>query len=510
MTRRRKILLVQPPLGLSGSFVRHTPLSLLYAASAVVKAGHEVEIFDARLAPATWRKDLAARIDGDTLLVGVTVMSGPPVLRAMELGELVKGLDPEIAVVWGGPFATFQPEAIIAGDPHCDYVVSGYGAAPFLALVEALLAGTTPGGQPGIHRRAPDGTVQGLPADWSRHECIDYRDIPYHLIPDYSVYGQLDQNRVIFSLYSAMGCPYQCAFCSSPALYRGIEGKRWAPFPAEDVADHVAYVAERFGAQYIYFIDDDSFVDLAHVEAVIDAIARKGVSVKLGFRGARINEIKKMDHAFLDKLAKAGTDILHIGAETGSDRLLKLVRKNCTVDDIIECNRKLAQHPEIFAFYNFIVGLPTETLDEMRQTARLMLRLIDDNPKCIISIPNFFRPLPGTELFELARERWTFQAPESLQDWAMMEVETQFDLPWVDAKSRKFFSMMFLASYFIDNKINKMRTGNSLFMRACKLLNTVYRPVARFRLKHGLTQLLLERQAYDAVQWLMGRVSRRG
>lgn len=508
MTQRHKILLVQPPLGMSGTFVRHAPLSLIYAASEVVKAGYQVEIFDARLAPATWLEDLASKIDDGTMVVGVTVMTGTPVLRAIEVGQLVKRLAPEVKVVWGGPFATFQPEAIISGDPNCDFVVSGYGAVPFLSLAEAVGRGELPHGQPGVFWRGSDGGMAGMAADWSKHEIIPFREIPYDLIPDYSVYGQLDQKRIIFSLYTAMGCPYQCAFCSSPALYRHIQGKRWVPLPAEEVADHVAYVVERYGAQYIYFIDDDSFVDLGHVESVIDAIAKRGISVKLGFRGARINEIKKMDHAFLDKLVRAGTDILHIGAETGSNRLLQLVRKNCTVEDILECNRKLAKHPEIFAFYNFIVGLPTETIEDLKLTSNLMLRLIEENPHCIISTPNFFRPLPGTELYDLARKRWSFRSPESLQEWGAMEVETQYDLPWIDKQSHKYFSMMLMASYFIDDKINKMPTGNSMLMRMCKLANALYQPIAKFRMKHGCTRFLLERWVYNLAQKMLGRTSK--
>jgi len=77
-------------------------------------------------------------------------------------------------------------------------------------------------------------------------------------------------------------------------------------------------------ANYIYFIDDDSFPKLKHVEQIIDLLQERNLPVGLGFRGARINEIKKMDHSFLNKLAKAGTDIMHIGAESGSDRILKL------------------------------------------------------------------------------------------------------------------------------------------------------------------------------------------
>lgn len=506
MSKRSRILMVYPPLGMSGTFVRHAPISLLYAASKVVKEGFDVEVYDARLNPNGWRDDVTRLIDSDTLMVGLSVMTGPPIQRAVEIAALVKQLDPEVSVVWGGPFATFNPEIIIREDPNSDYVVSGYGSGPMLTLVQALAAGQSSDPTPGLFGRGPDGRPVGVPADWSGHEVIDYRDIPYHLISDYSVYGQLDNERIIFSLYSAMGCPYRCAFCSSPALYKDIVGRRWQPFEAEEVADHVEYVIEQYGAQYIYFIDDDSFVDLGHVERVIDAITRRNVKASLGFRGARINEIKKMSHGFLDKLAAAGTDILHIGAESGSDRLLGLVRKNCTVEDILDCNRKLARHPQIRSFYNFIVGLPTETLDDLKATAALMLRLIEENPKTIISTPNVFRPLPGTELFELARSRWEFQTPETLSDWARMEVETQFELPWISPPNKRFISMMLLASYFIDDKINTMDTGDTLFIKVLKILNALYRPVARFRLRHGFKDLLVERFAYDLAQKIVAHV----
>lgn len=503
MNPRRKILLVYPPLGMSGTFVRHAPISLVYAASLIVKAGYEVEIFDARLYPSDWREALRARLSPETLLVGISVMTGPPVTYALEIASMVKEAEPAAKVVWGGSFATFNPSIILEEDHNSDYVISGYGSKPLLALVESLAKGQEPSPKPGLLRRGPDGRLLGLPADWTAHEIIDYRDIPYHLIPDYSVYGQLDQRRIIFSLYSSMGCPYQCGFCSSPALYKTIHGQRWQPLPVEDVTDHIQYVINTYGAQYIYFIDDDSFVNLDHVEDIIDSINRRGLKVKLGFRGARINEIKKMSHAFLDKLAAAGTDILHIGAETGSNRLLNLVRKNCTVEDILECNRKLSQHPQIKAFYNFIVGLPTETLEELKDTAKLMLRLIDENARCIISTPNIFRPLPGTELFELARNDWDFRVPNTLRDWARMEVETEYDLPWMGPANKRFVSMLLLTSYFIDDKINKMETGKTVLMRILKALNRCYRPIARFRLRNGFSGLLVERFIYNLAQSIL-------
>ena len=191
--------------------------------------------------------------------------------------------------------------------------LSHYVAETFPELINAIVDGLAPANVPGAYWR-DDTHVEYNDTPTTAFEYMNYEDIPYHLIEDYSVYGQLDQDKMIFSMYSAVGCPYQCTFCSSPAQYSNIPGKKWVPLGAKTVVNHIQYVVENHGANYIYFIDDDLFPRLDHVEAIIDEIAARGINVKLGFRGARINEIKRMSDKFLTKLANAGTDILHIGA----------------------------------------------------------------------------------------------------------------------------------------------------------------------------------------------------
>jgi len=242
--------------------------------------------------------------------------------------------------VWGGPHATFFPETILEQEWSCDFVVSGYAVQSFYELVSSLMSNREPSAIKGVTYRK-NKVIVNNPRDDTKFEQVNYRDIPYDLVNDYSVYGQLDQKKTIFSMYSALGCPYKCAFCSAPAEYAHIVGKQWVPLDVREVVDHIEYVVTRYNADYIYFIDDDSFVDLQHVESIIDEINCRNIRIRLGFRGARINEIKRMADAFLDKLAGAGTDILHVGAESGSDRILQLIHKNCTVDDIIECNQNL-------------------------------------------------------------------------------------------------------------------------------------------------------------------------
>ncbi|MBF0129926.1 MAG: B12-binding domain-containing radical SAM protein [Alphaproteobacteria bacterium] len=503
-----RIVMVYPRQGFSGAYVKHMPLSLLYASAEVVKKGWDVKILDTRVVSGDWRPALRSLINDGTVLVGISVMSGSPIRNAIEIGREVKRIAPSLPVVWGGPHATFYPEAILRDDPNVDYVVSGYASRSFPHLCEVVASGGNLTGVNGLSWRE-GGRIRANPDTQKTFEFINWRDIPYHLIEDYGPYGQLDQDKRIFSMFSAMGCPYQCSFCSSPAQYAPIEGRKWVPLAHGEIVDHVQHVVETYGANYIYFIDDDSFPSLRHVEALIDEIRARGLPVKLGFRGARINEIKRMSHEFLNKLADAGTDIMHIGAESGSDRILALMKKNCTVEDILDCNRKLARHPSIIAAYNFIMGVPTETLDDVRMTRDLILRLVEDNPNSLVFPPNKFRPLPGTELYELAQTEWGYRMPDTLDAWAAIEVEGDIDSRRYGKGMARFCNLLLIGSYFVDNKVARVTEGKSALTRVARLINRLYGPIARFRLRHGLDRLLVEYWAYRLLTRLLGLLQTR-
>jgi len=503
---RNKILLIYPKLGMSGALVQHIPLSILYSAIDSLKSGFEVDIVDVRLCPQTWKKEIASKVSPtETILLGISVMTGTPIKNALEISRWMKSEYPGVRIVWGGPHATFNEKEILS-EPSVDFAISGYGSMPLLRLAKLIRgdADAMPAHDiPGFLYREGSNIIAVEPEN--KFELTDYRDIPYYLIEkDIDRYGQFDTKGRFFSIYSVMGCPYNCAFCSSPAQYKNIKTK-YVFFPPNDVADHIEYVQKKYGATYIYFIDDDSFVDLSHVEAIIDEINRRKLKIRLGFRGARINEIKKMSDKYLTKLADAGTNIMHIGAESGSQRMLELMNKNCTVEDIIEVNSKMARHPEIKTAYNWIAGLPGEGLEDLRKTQKLMMRLTKDNPGAIIIIPNKYRPLPGTVLYEVAL-KYGYAKPLRLEDWINVECEGDYSPPWYTKKLVNMINMMQVASFFIDDKFFKVNTGNTFKYRIIRLLARLYAPVAKFRLKYGIANLLIENKLLHWASVLLYRI----
>ncbi|MBF0165390.1 MAG: B12-binding domain-containing radical SAM protein [Magnetococcales bacterium] len=498
------IVLYYPRMGMSGSLVSHLPLSLLYASIGAMQAGFAIRIVDARLNPNQWQESLVAAIDSQTVLLGISVMSGVPILNASEVSRWSKAAYPALPVVWGGPHATFNGPDILKEEPWVDFSISGYGSEPLAALCAFLTQADNAlplAAIRGLNYRQ-DGCVLANPAN-NQFEFVDFRLIPYHLVADQmDLYGQFNNGERVFPLYSSMGCPYQCTFCSSPAQYREIR-RKYQTYPHLEVVDHIEMVQTRYGATYIYFIDDDSFVQLAHVERIIDEITRRGIRVQLGFRGARINEIMKMSDAFLSKLAAAGTDILHIGAESGSQRSLDMIKKNCTVEDIIAVNRKLARHPEISSGYNWIMGLPGETMADLHATRHLMIRLIADNPAAMIFSPNLFRPLPNTQLFERALE-YGYRPPIGARQWAEVENNVESDnsrrsLPWCSHEMIRFIEMLQLVTNFIDGKIFKIKLGDTWKFRILKLLARIYTPLAWLRMRTGYAGLLFEK---TLLQWI--------
>ncbi|MFC1576269.1 B12-binding domain-containing radical SAM protein [Candidatus Omnitrophota bacterium] len=495
---RSRVLMVYPNAGLEDALVSHPPLGLLYASTELVKNGIDVDILDARLYPHTWKEQLKKAMGKGLLAVGISVISGEPVKSAVEIGKLVKSVDKDVKVVWGGPHATFFPDSILGGEWHCDYVIRGRAIKSFYELVKGLFSGKVPRNVKGLSYIS-DGKIVHVPCDDTGFEFCNYKEIPYDLIEDYSLYGQLDRNERVFSVYGSLGCPHKCSFCSSPREYANINGKRWIPLPAGEVVDHIEYLVEKYKANYIYFIDDDAFVDSHHVNDIADEIVRRKLNIGVGFRGVRIDEINKISDSLFNKLLECGVNMLHIGAESGSDRMLKLMHKGCSVEDIISANKRLAKYPSITAAYNFLIGLPAETFEDLESTKALMMCLVKDNPNCIVFAPNRYRPVPGTELFDVVQKEWGYKPPSSIKEWSEVRAGGEFDAPWLSKKIKKYCNMLFVTSYFMDNKVQRLTSGNTVFYRILRLASRLYGPIARLRVRHSLYQGLVEYKLYRVI-----------
>jgi hypothetical protein len=160
--------------------------------------------------------------------------------------------------------------------------------------------------------------------------------------------------------------------------------------------------------------------------------------------------------------------------------MLDLIKKDVTVEQVIEANHRLKPHP-IVPVYLFMMALPTETPEQFAQSISLAIRLTDENPRAVKTF-NIYTPYPGTELYELT-VRLGLQAPQRLEDWAAFNFRNVHrDAQWVNPETRRLverldFPLMFLGKgHFVTpyKKTNPLAVG----------LSRLYYPLARYRVNN--------------------------
>ena len=99
---------------------------------------------------------------------------------------------------------------------------------------------------------------------------------------------------------------------------------------------------------------------------------------------------------------------------------------------------------------------------------------------------------------------WGYQPPQRLEDWASIELEADYAFSWYPEGMERFCNLLFVSSYFVDNKIYKFSTGRDFAYRLIRMLSSLYRPIALFRLKHDIDRFLVEYSLYRVVTnlWL--------
>lgn len=329
-------------------------------------------------------------------------------------------------------------------------------------------------------------------------EMLDFHDLPYHLVNiSGSNYNRLNNGEIIFPIFTAVGCPYKCSFCMSPAVYKKIKGKKWIPYDTDFVISHIAYLTEKYDFQRLQIYDDDSFVDLNRMYNLLNEYIKRGFSkkYKLDFRGARINELDKMDDEFLNLMVNANVDLLAIGVESGSDEILKKMNKGITVAQTIRVNQRFAKFPSLRPHYNFFCGIPEETMESLIETKQLILRLLKDNPNCYLGVGADWKPLPGSVMTDRAIERYGLSLPEDLFQWAAID---SFDAdklihPWYTKEMNNMIKLLQIAGQVLDNKIKEFRKDMGLILgNFLYFLSVLYKPILLLRLKYNFTSFLFE------------------
>lgn len=480
---KRKILLVQPKVG-SWEFIQRTPmlpLALLSIATYLDK-DYDIRIIDQRLDSA-WATTLKKELEGDVVCVGVTTMTGPQIGHALTASKIVKETS-NVPVVWGGIHPSIMPEQTIS-HPLIDIIVAGEGEIAFRDLVHALDKGAGYGEIKGMW------TLKGGKPFGSMAEAIqdinDFPMLPYHLVrlSDYIGFDRNGSKK--FPVKTSRGCPYRCTFCHQTSNYR----KKWRSFEPSRVLDELVMLKNKYGIRHFQILDDNFFVDSQRAHEILRMVAdKKWKDTVFTINGTRVTDIIRLKEETLRLLASVGCHELQVGLESGSQRVLDHMKKDITLSQVFEANARLKKY-KIPRYYELVSGFRDETMEDMAETARVILKLSEDDPDVFFSPLECLTPYPGTEVYGQAVEAG-MKFPTSLEGWSRYQWD-RVQLPWLEKRRKKVLESFHIFPTFISSEIKTLRSP--LF----KLVFKMYRPMARFRVKTLFFDMPVEAALFDMV-----------
>ncbi len=337
------------------------PLGLLYLASALIRAGHRVQVLDLNLdhdPEAALRRVEQLRPQ----LVGLSTLAPAFYGVAALARELRRRLPAETTLVAGGADVTTRA-----------------GRYQDLQLFDALLLGEAEQTLPALCASWPEiRPARGvLPAGAEVTLALPPPVVPdeaplpaRHLLPLHRYRGgpAYKRQRLSTSVFTHRGCPYNCAFCE-----KGVHAGPMRFRSAGSILEEVRQVRRDHGIADIRFIDDVFLYDAEILDEFLELVLRSGER----FRWMCTARVDLMDEAVLRKMHRAGCYRLEIGVESGSERVLRMVSKRITLADA-RAAIALTRRVGIESIANFILGFPTETEAEIQQTIAFALELDPD------------------------------------------------------------------------------------------------------------------------------------
>ncbi|MDP2946949.1 MAG: radical SAM protein [Nanoarchaeota archaeon] len=428
-----KILLVNPPYRrLRGVGAVYFPLGLGYLASILDKAGNDVKIYNGEVPRDkqeyeinkykggdfshimsthqnylrnlkdeeffVWQQFKKSLEEFEPDLVGVSVRT-PMLDSALEINHLVKKWNKNCLVIWGGSHPTILPEESIIL-PGVDFLVYGEGERTMLELVEAIEKKNEFSKIKGLYYKTIDGKFIKTP---QRQYINNLDELPFparHLVFEEDIYlpsGFSD-------LMGSRGCPFLCSYCSAHSLW----GRNVRYRSVANIIEEIKILKDKYHCEELRFLDDNLTLNRLWIEELCNLLIKE----KINLKWSCLTRVNLIDENLLKLMIKAGCYGIDIGVESGSPRILEMMKKGITLNDVLRGDRLFNKYGISWTAF-FITGFPYETREDLLATANFMKKI---NPYRIV-LSNF-TPYPMTEDYNAAEKLGVL--PEHI-DWGRLD-----------------------------------------------------------------------------------------
>jgi len=401
------------------------PLGLLSIAACLRASGHEVSIYDAIVGAdqqrwnavstgdclhlgATWEEIRRIISDARPELVGISNQFTSQLENALLTAQAVKQVSRDITVVVGGAHASVMPSTFFKNPGMVDFTVTGEGEETLVELVDTLQRKGDVRSVSGISYM--DGTRLVTQAPRKFIAKLDGLPFPAYDLIDMSRYFEFNSrgkdgreayrypgSECSVSVITSRGCPYNCIFCS---IHLSM-GKAFRANSVEYVLEHIRLLKERYGVRHIHFEDDNFSFDMQRFSAILDGIIANRFDITWDTpNGIRAD---RLDEEIIRKCRDSGCTYLRIGVESANEYVSRhIVRKHLDVDTVVNVSKLCSRIGiDLEAFY--MIGLPGETVPQMKETVDFAIRqerTLGLTPYGLFTAT----PLIGTELYKICVE----------------------------------------------------------------------------------------------------------
>lgn len=343
----------------------------------------------------TWEQ-LAKQMQGyEMLLMNVRSYTFPVGKKS---AEIFKQVNPNGIVIAGGMHATVAPHEMLAIDAF-DHVVQGPGELTIVDLVK----------DPAAYPRLVHGVGAKSMGDWPMiNRELWPKPVGWRIKRRWKWRWPLEPEcgwgpGPVATILTSRVCPWQCVFCNENSYIPNMGRK-----PVDQVIDELNYLDRKYGIGSVVIHDSMFFQNPKWLREWIEKYPRKTKRWTYWAAG-RADTVRQWPDLFEALVRETNWRTISIGFESGSDRILRLLNKECTEEDNYftidlvnrlgdELEAKGEQPPKFWS--NIMLGIPGETPEDAFKTMRMLKRM-----KRVFPSISYYAPYPGSALgFQLIAE----------------------------------------------------------------------------------------------------------
>jgi anaerobic magnesium-protoporphyrin IX monomethyl ester cyclase len=448
-----KIAFVNPPLSIEDRYGLKTqgggispPIGLTHLAAMTREYGHETIIIDAAVMNMGYEETAREIIDNGFRYVGFTAVT-ISIGHAARLTSVLKNADNGITVIIGGPHLSAIPFDTMSMFPEFDIGVIGEGD---YAIVEVVHA---------VEERKPLDRIEGLivrkngeiftTQPRKRIKELDKLPMPaWDLLPDLAKYYSPPVHTLKRMpgalLVTSRGCSGSCSFCAN-----SVFGRVLRTYSAEYTFAMIKDLYNNYGIREIQLRDDNFAADHKRLIRLCEILKREKLDIVWTCTG----RVDMVNSSILKMMKETGCWQIWYGIESGSQAVLNAIKKNITIEQI-ERAVQMTHDAGIMPCGFFMIGNPTETKESLEDTIDMAVRLPLEGVHF-----TFMTPLPGTELYNRAKEFGQFDNNWSkLTCWLPVFVPTGLTAKDLEYYSKKAFRRFYLRPRIIFAYAKKLRS----------------------------------------------------